>query len=655
MPPTPLRVVHIEDSPRDVELTAHALQQQGFAAEVVRVDSADALHLALASEPDVILSDYRMPGFDVRSALEIRRKHGANVPFIILSSAIGEEEAVTLLHEGADDYLLKGRMGRLGSAITRELAHRRVQEQRRHDQERLQEREGLYSALFQQAPIPMFVFDRETLRIAAVNDKAVRLYGWSPEEFLTMTIDQICRSEHKAAEVRGMFESLMPGVAVSVGERPHRKKDGTLVDVDVSVVGLQLGGVPVVHLVCQDLTERKQLEQKYLHSQKMEAVGLLAGGIAHDFNNLLCVIMGYSELLLSRPGPGGRDSAELKEIRSAGVRASELTRQLLAFSRQQVLEVQELNLNDAVQNVRRMLARVIGEHVTVAVEPTADLPLVLCDPGQIDQVLLNLAINARDAMKDGGRLTLATGSAELSEAEAAALEIPAGRYARIAVRDTGCGITPEVRKRLFEPFYTTKEPGKGTGLGLCTAYGIVRQSGGAIEVASEVGRGSTFTVYLPLAAAKPRDKSAAPRPVGGARGHETILVVEDDPLVREFVVSILQRGGYQVHAATGPQEALKQFDGLSDQVDLLFTDLVMPQMNGRALAEMLTANRPGLRVLFTSGYTDDHEVRQGVITDELPFVRKPFTFDTLLAKVREVLDAAPLSRPIAAAQAPPVT
>ena len=371
----------------------------------------------------------------------------------------------------------------------------------------------------------------------------------------------------------------------------------------------------------------------------MEAVGRLAGGVAHDFNNVLTAITGYSELLLDELQPGDPKRQDVEEIKAAGLRAAALTRQLLAFSRKQVLQTRVLDVNDVVRGLEKMLRRLLGEDVKVELALEAALGAVRADPGQLEQVIVNLAVNSRDAMPGGGLLTLETANVELDEAyvNSHAGASP-GRHVMLAVTDTGIGMDAETRSQIFEPFFTTKERGKGTGLGLSVVYGIVKQSGGSVWVYSEPGRGTTFKVYLPRVdePVEGLELESAVQPVAG--GTETVLVAEDDPAVREIVADVLTRKGYRVLRAPDGQTALEMARAAAGEIHLLVTDIVMPGMTGRQLAEAFAIARPGVRVLYMSGYTDGAVVRQGVLAEGLPFLQKPFTPNALALKVREVLD-----------------
>ncbi|MGH7226239.1 MAG: response regulator, partial [Gemmataceae bacterium] len=385
-------------------------------------------------------------------------------------------------------------------------------------------------------------------------------------------------------------------------------------------------------------------EEQIRQMQKMEAIGRLAGGVAHDFNNLLTIITGYGDLLLNGildPQHPAREA--VTQIARAADRAAALTRQLLAFSRQQVLAPRVLCLNDIIAEMSKMLRRLIGENIQLATSFADNLDPVLADPSQMEQILLNLAVNSRDAMPSGGRLTIETANVVLDETFAQSHpEVQPGRFAMLAVTDTGCGMDAATQARIFEPFFTTKEVGKGTGLGLATVYGIVKQSGGSIYVYSEVGLGTSFKIYLPRAGktgSSAAGTSLRPQTLPARRGgNETLLVVEDDESVRALTRTVLRNNDYKVIEASGPDEALRQVEKTSGSIHLLVTDVIMPSMSGPTLAERLTAMRPDMKVLFVSGYTDDAIVRHGLVQEGIAFLQKPFTPDALAGKVREILD-----------------
>lgn len=380
-------------------------------------------------------------------------------------------------------------------------------------------------------------------------------------------------------------------------------------------------------------------EEQLRQSQKMEAVGRLAGGIAHDFNNLLSVILSYTEILTNDLPPNGSMAEELAEIRLAGQRAAELTRQLLAFSRQQVMQLQNVDLNTTAGNVVKMFKRILGENIEVRLVLASGLGAVRADPGQLEQVLANLIVNARDAMPEGGKLTVETANVELDESYAAEhLGTIPGPHVMIAVSDTGAGMAKEVQAKVFDPFFTTKEQGKGTGLGLSTVFGIVKQSGGSIWLYSEVGAGTTFKVYLPRVEGAPA-RIASPAPISAeSRGSETVLLVEDEEQVRTVAANILRRAGYNVLEARGAGEAILIEEQHPVRIHLLLTDLVMPKMNGRDLAERIQRRRPEVRTLFMSGYTDNAVVTNALLDSDVAFLQKPFTPQSLERKVRQVLE-----------------
>ena len=491
-----------------------------------------------------------------------------------------------------------------------------------------------YRMLFEASPVPTWVYDAETLQFLAVNDAAVRHYGWSREEFLAMRITEI----RPAAEVQSLLQNLRDG-SIGSPERElwrHRRRDGSVIDVEISAGRIVFESRPAALVVARDVTERRAMEDRLAEAEKMEAVGRLAGGVAHDFNNLLTVISGYAAILRDDPGA----AHALDEIEHAAEQATALTRQLLAFSRRQVLRPQAVDVNEIVSGMEVMIERIIGDDVQVAVRLADSVRAVEADRAQIERVVLNLAANARDAMPEGGRLTIETADVELDESYVATHgEVMPGPHVMLAISDTGMGMSEDVRKRLFEPFFTTKANGGGTGLGLATVFGVVRQSGGSIFVYSEEGRGTTFKVYLPTSdRAVERPACEDDRPASH-HGTETVVVIEDDESVRELVRLMLGDCGYDVLSAADADAAMHLCDAHPGGVDLLLTDVVMPDIGGRALADRLTALFPDLRVLFMSGYSDEAVFRHGIIRPGTAFIEKPFSQSALARKVREVLDA----------------
>jgi two-component system cell cycle sensor histidine kinase/response regulator CckA len=651
-------------------------------------------------------------------------------------------------------------LGRLASAFDSMVA--RVQESfaaRSASEER-------YRTLFESVPLPQWVYDRDSLRILAVNEAAIEHYGYSRAEFLGMSILDLLPPEDAK---RVSYSTHGHDGEGKDAPRPHVKRDGTLIEVETSGHSIDFDGVPAriaimndvtarnraaqavrqseekyrrlvheapigvtlssllgrfivvnpgfvsmlghaseeavlaleprevyaseeqrqallarfhergrikreeiqlirkdgtlittqftgrlvtddssgeqyVEATWEDVTEQRRVERQFQQAQKMEAVGQLAGGIAHDFNNLLTIIISSSDLVLADGTASGTARADLEAIRTAGKSAATLTRQLLAFSRQQVLQPRVMQMNDLLSGTGKLLDRLIGENIELITVLAPDAGTVKVDPGQIEQVIVNLAVNARDAMPNGGRLTIESKNIEFSEdLKEHKVLYPAGKYVSLTVSDTGIGMDSETQSRVFEPFFTTKEPGEGTGLGLATVYGIVRQSGGFISVYSEPGQGTSFKIYFPRVDPVASVAEEAPRALKPLGGHETILVVEDAPAVRGIIRQVLTRLGYQVLEAHDGESAIALSTKHKGTIDLLLTDVIMPRMGGRVLADQISKQRPGIRVLYVSGYTDDAIVRHGVLEPGVNYLEKPFTPDTLAKKVRGVLERAAVS------------
>jgi PAS domain S-box-containing protein len=508
-------------------------------------------------------------------------------------------------------------------------------------EEVLQKSEAKFRTIFERVATGIGLVDIRG-RLIESNSALQGILGYSGEELRNRVFNEFTHPDD-AAEDMNLFKELLAGKRdYYQREKRFLRKDGEVVWSlqNVSLVRGSEGQSQFTICMVEDITEHKRLENHFLQSQKMETVGRLAGGIAHDFNNILTVIKGYSQLLLNELSEDHPLRDNVEEIRKSTERAENLTRQLLAFSRRQVMEMKVIDLNDLLKNLEKMLCRVIGEDIELTTLLAEDLGRVKFDPGQIEQVILNLAVNARDAMPSGGKLTLETADVELDEAYARShISVVPGQYVLLSVSDTGGGMPPEVKDRIFEPFFTTKGKGKGTGLGLSTVYGIVKQSGGNIWVYSEPGKGTTFKIYLPRVE---EEVDALPRrdePSDLPKGNETILLVEDDSSVRDLAVRFLRGQGYTILEATNGNEAIRiARKSKKEKVHLLLTDMVMPQMGGKELVERFRSIHPKIKVLFISGYTDTAITHHGLSEPNTALLQKPFSLTSLAKKVREVLD-----------------
>jgi two-component system, cell cycle sensor histidine kinase and response regulator CckA len=652
-PVTAIRVLLVEDSDDDAELVVRALKRGQYEVYFERVQTREDMALALDRRPwDVVVSDYAMPEFDAPSAFRVLRERALDIPFIIVSGTVGEETAVEAMKLGVDDYLLKGKLTRLVPAIDRELRERQLRKDSdaalRRTEKQLRDSETRFRALIERnaALISLLAPDGTTLYMSPAVERTL---GGRPEDYLGKSAFDFIHP-HDRDRVRNEMAGLLENPSETIqSEFRATHVDGSIRWLDATATNLLAD--PAVRAIVgnfRDVSERKgaeaalrRTEDQLRQAQKMDAIGNLAGGVAHDFNNLLSVILSYSSLLAEDMTASDPRRADLLEIEAAGRRAVDLTRQLLAFGRQQILQPRVVNLNDTVAGMEKMLRRLIGEDVELAVLPGAALGKVKVDPGQIEQVVMNLAVNSRDAMPAGGKLTIETGNVELDRKYASEhVGASPGPHVMLAVTDTGCGMDKPTQARMFEPFFTTKEKGKGTGLGLATVFGIVRQSGGNVWVYSEPGKGTTFKVYFPCTdqAVAGETFSSMPPP-GAMRGTETILLVEDEERVRVLARTVLRRYGYHVLDAQSGGDALLICEQHTAVIHIMVTDVVMPRMSGRQLADRLHALRPEMKVLYMSGYTDNSIVHHGVLDSGVAFLQKPITPEALARKVREVLDS----------------
>jgi two-component system cell cycle sensor histidine kinase/response regulator CckA len=625
------RILVIDDDKGTCDILADVLRLRGHTVETATAGRA-GLGLLAAHPPDVAIVEIKLPDISGLDLLAAIKASSPKTEVIFVTGFASLPTAIQAINGAAFAYFTKPfEMDHLLATVNKAVEKQRLTHALRVSEARYR---GLVEGSIQGMLIHReFRIEFASPALATIFDcpSADELIGRDLRDFIAP--QEWARIEgYAAAQRRG--ESVPPRYDLQ-GVR----RDRSLIWVEAMVSVVAWEGAPATLMTVVDVSERKRTEEELRQAQKMEAVGRLAGGVAHDFNNLLTVIAGRSHFLAHRLGPEDPSRRDVELIQKSAERAAQLTRQLLAFSRKQILEPQLVDLSVIATGIEPILRRLIGEDMHLSVTSREGLGRVKADPGQVEQVILNLAINARDAMPRGGRLAIETANVELDESSAGHLtEVIPGPYVMLAVSDTGIGMDAATQARLFEPFFTTKEPGKGTGLGLATVYGIVKQSGGHVAVHSALGRGSTFKVYLPrLEGAVDGDQRvhvAAP----ASRGSETVLLVEDEPELRTLAREILAAWGYTVLHSGDSTQAFGLAERHNGSIHLLLTDVVMPGMSGREVADRLLSTRPDMKVLFMSGYTDSAIVHHGVLDPGTPFLPKPFTPDALVRKVREVLD-----------------
>lgn len=639
--PPSLRVLIVDDSSLDTDLIVHELSSS-FSLSFLRVDTAGQMLDALAASPwDIVISDYVMPTFSGLDAIALLRSKGYSLPIIIVSGVIGEHAAVETMRAGASDYIVKDNLVRLVPAVRRELEESKVRHQKFQAEDELRK----LSHAVEQSPVSIIITDHNGT-IEYVNPKFTQITGYNADEVLGKNPRILKSGEIPDTEYRKLWETITSGREWH-GEMINKKKNGELFWEKVCISPIRNSDGDITHFmgIKEDVSEYRQTEQEHRQAmaqlrqaQKMEAIGQLAGGVAHDFNNLLTIINGYSTLLLNEMPADSPFRSEVEQILRAGERAADLTHQLLAFSRRQVLEPKVISINYLVRNLEKMLKRLIRENIILETHLSDCLGVVKADPGQVEQIIMNLLVNARDALEDGGVITIETANAVLDRAfvndNPGAIE---GSYVMLAVNDNGVGMAEETKRKIFEPFFTTKKQGKGTGLGLATVYGIVKQSGGYIQVVSEPGKGSSFRVYLPQVDTQ-TDNEGARISEEIPKGAGTILVVEDEVGVLNLAVQALNRRGYTVLQATSPSEASEIFDSNQHLIDLVLSDVIMPEKDGPALMREFRKKRPDIKILFMSGYTDDTILPQEITGERIAFINKPFTPDVLVRRVRDELE-----------------
>ena len=646
-----LSALLIEDNPNDVELLVAELERSGYDLRFEHVDSVERLRNALAEGGwEIVLSDYNVPGFDFHGGLAVTVEYGHDVPFIVVSGTIREEAVAAAIRAGARDCVLKSNLTRLGFVVARELKEVASRRAHRETEEALRRSEERFRLLAENSNDVILLHDLEG-RIVYVSPSVERVFGYPPEELVGLGMDKFVHPDD-LLRVLATIAGIVAGSQTSVITTLVRHRQGSWIPVESvsSAIRGDGGEIEMILANLRDISERKLaeaarelLEEELRQAQKMEAVGQLAGGIAHDFNNLLMVIRGYTDLLLSRLGREAEGSGELAEIGRAAERAMQLTGQLLAYSRKQVLEPRVLDLNRVVTETQAMLGRLIGEHIEFSTALAEDLGSISADAGQIEQIIMNLVVNARDAMPEGGTLLLETGNATFADGSTNGRPdtIP-GDYVLFAVTDSGQGMDAATVGRVFEPFYTTKARGEGTGLGLATVYGIVTQSGGHIEVESEPGLGTSFRLYFPQVAEEAEAVSPKPPDERPLIGTETILLVEDEETLRRVGRQMLEMYGYTVLLAENGAAGLELAQNHPDPIQLLMTDILMPKMGGIELAERLSTLRPELKVLYTSGYNDTGDNLQRIAGAR--YLQKPYAMEELARTLRELLDSAHSAR-----------
>ena len=639
---TPLNILIVEDSPNDADLVLFELRRAGYTPAWKRVETESDFLAELKKLPDIVLSDYSLPQFSGLRAAELLQKSGLNIPFILLSGTVGEDAAVEAMKLGATDYLLKDRLVRLAQSVERALEQKRLGDERNQTQKELTWKTALLEAQVDSALDAILVVDEHTRRILQ-NQRLVELF--KVPDHIARDDDDAKLLQHVVSQTKNprQFSERVAYLYAhpdEIGRDEIELANGTILDRYSAPVRDKAGKYYGRIWTFRDITERRQLEAQFRQSQKMEGIGQLAGGVAHDFNNILAIIQLQSELLKSRGGLSPEQMAFADQIGTTVQRAAALTRQLLLFSRREVFQPRDLDLSESITSTAKMLNRIVGENVQMQLKLAAQPMFINADAGMMDQVLLNLTVNARDAMPNGGHLIIQTAGMEFDEFVVSQMPLARpGSFVCLSVSDSGCGIPPEILPKIFEPFFTTKDIGKGTGLGLATVFGIVQQHQGWINVYSEVNHGTTFRIYLPRLAKNAILKTLQPALAEMRGGQETILLVEDDPSLRLSVRTALTQLGYRILEAPTGVKALEVWNQNRDQIGLLLTDLVMPDgMNGKDLAHRLRQENPKLKAIYMSGYSAEVAGKDFPLEEGVNFLSKPFQITKLAQAIRARLD-----------------
>jgi PAS domain S-box-containing protein len=633
------RILVLEDSLTDAEICEYEIKKEIPNCVFLRVETEEKYRKALEEfKPDLILSDYWLPRFTGMEALKIALLRDKELPFIVVTGSMNEETAVACMKAGAWDYVIKEHMKRLGKAVKAALEQKEMRRKRKGAEE---ERARLAAAVEQAGEI-IFITDREGTIIYA-NPALEEVTGYSREEVLGKNPRIFKSGRHGEVFYQNLWDTITAGRTWR-GRVVNRKKDGTLYTEEATISPIRGETGEITHFVAvkRDVTEfltlqeeKERLQVQFIQAQKMESIGRLAGGIAHDFNNMLGVIIGHAEVAMAEMEEKSSIYQHLQEIRKAAERSAELTRQLLAFARRQPIEPKVLNINEVVKEMVSMLRRITPENIDLTFEAGENLWPVKADPTQINRLLVNLVTNARDAIRETGHIRLATANRKVDEAFCQGRPFcRIGEYVEITVSDDGIGMEEEMLSCIFEPFFTTKPAGEGTGMGLSIVYGIVKQHDGFIDVKSEPGFGTVFSVYLPRYKGKEMPEGMEKKMAASTAGEgEIILLVEDEVELLEIGRILCERLGYRVLAASSPREALELAERYRGKINLLITDMIMPGMNGVELAKRIQKICPDVRCILSSGYGAASVLPR----ESMEFLEKPYTIETLAAKIKAVL------------------
>lgn len=637
--PRPIHLLLVENDPAEAELLLHELRRAGFAVSAKMVEARqDFVREVQAESFDLILTDYSLNGWMGIEAVSIMKALGLDVPQILVTGTLGQENAVECLKLGVTDFVLKGNLARLPLAVGRALEEKALRVEHAQAAAALRQSEERYRALFENATYGIY---RTTLggELLVANPALAAILGYeSPAELIGINmlervyLDQLDRTKLEEQCLRRGWGDV---------ECEWKRKDGIRIWVRLSARKTrdEAEAVDSLEFVAQDITHRRTLERQLQQAQKFEAIGQLAGGIAHDFNNMIGAILGWAELGMEEAVPDSRLHSHCFKIRQQAERAAVLTRQLLAFARRQILEARNIDLNHAVIEVVSLLGNVLGDNIEIRTGLASGLLVIRADLTQVEQVLMNLCVNARDAMPQGGCLLIETKDVEFDEEYCRHQPFASpGRFVMLSVSDTGVGMDQVTLDHVFEPFFTTKEIGKGTGLGLATAYGIVKQHSGFIHVYSEPGHGTIFRIYFPVCVAATADPTISVSEEPARGGQEMILLAEDHEGLREIARETLSQLGYRVVVAADGEEALALFHKNKDELALVVLDVVLPKLSGPEAYSRMQLVRPGLLAVFATGYSSDMAPLKSVQARSLPILHKPYTPKTLARKVREMLD-----------------